>query len=160
MMNLWSGRTHREKVLLVAAFLVLLIAAIWQIGLKPALSGLEAARNNHQRAAQTLQRLDRIEQLDLAGQRLSPPQSARATESLSSEIAQHADRLGLDLTASPTSPAGQVRVDAEAASAPPIFLWLETIEQELELSASSVFMRQSPGGQVQITVEFSSGTNP
>ena len=77
-----------------------------------------------------------------------------------SEIDQYADRLGLDLTASPTSPPGQVKVDAEAASAPPIFLWLETVEQELGLSASSVFMRPSPNGQIQITVEFSTGPNP
>ena len=159
----WSSRTTREKALLSAAASLMAVALIWQLVLRPAINTLEAAKFNHDRAAQTLARLDRIETLLEQGQIISPAHVSPAGQSLpalQAGAASVAEDLGLSVTPTVTAGSSTISFQIENAPGETFFKWVEQVETGLGLAVISTSIIQNPDGTLNADLEFGMDTAP
>lgn len=158
----WSMRSAREKALLGIAGLLVAIAAIWQLVLQPAIQTLEGAKLNHERATQTLARLDRIESLIQQGQTIHPAITAPATQdaaALQAQAVQMAQQSGLKVEMVPVSQS-TFQIKVTEATSPAFFRWVEQVETGLGVRTSAASLKQNADGSMDASAEFSFGNNP
>lgn len=159
----WSSRTTRERALLSAAAFLMAVALIWQLVLRPAINTLETAKFNHDRAAQTLARLDRIETLLEQGQAIAPAHVSSAGQSLpalQAGAASVAEDLGLSVTLSASAGSSAIRFQVTNAPGQTFFKWVEQVEAGLGLAVISTSILQNPDGTLDAELEFGMDTAP
>lgn len=155
----WNRRSGREKALLGIAGLLVVLASIWQLVLQPAIQSLERAKLNHERATQTLARLDRIESLIQQGQTVYPAITASATQDaagLQAQAAQIAQQSGLSVETPPVSQS-TFQIKVMEATSPAFFKWVEQVETELGVKTSAASLKQNEDGSMDASAEFSLG---
>ncbi|MFN3608367.1 MAG: type II secretion system protein GspM [Hyphomonas sp.] len=154
----WTTRSAREKMLLGVAALMLAIAIIWQFVLHPALQTLERAKMNHERAAQTLTRLDRIETLLQQGETILPYTTIAATQdtaALKAEAERMAREGNLSIDGAVPPGPKSFRITVSGVTGPAYFKWIEQVETGLGLSTSSAALTQNADGTMDADTEFS-----
>ena len=153
----WSSRTKREKALLGTAAILLAAALIWQLVLRPAINTLDIAKLNHDRAAQTLARLDRIETLLEQGNVISPDRTSSAIQplpALQSDAARMASELGLSVSVSAISESSAIKFWVTNAPSQTFFKWVEQVEAVLGLKVISTSVIQNPDGTLNAELEY------
>lgn len=157
MKNWWEGRTGREKGMVGAAGTLLAITVIWQLVLQPAMMTLSRSKLDHERAAQTLARLERIGALIEQGEAISPhatfsgSQDVAAVQSASLRMATEA---GLAAVPAPTSAASEFGVQFSDVASPALFTWIEQVETALGVHVTSAKLQPNENGQLDASLEF------
>lgn len=154
----WNTRSPRERLLLGVAGLLLAVVVIWQLVLRPAMHTLERAKLSHERSAQTLARLDRIESLIQQGQTILPYAASPATRDIAALQAE-AERMAHEgrLSVSGSEPASRssFRIRISRVSGPAFFQWIEQVETGLGVSVSAASLTQNADGSMDADTEFS-----
>jgi general secretion pathway protein M len=163
MMIWWRSRTARERLLLGAAATLMAAALIWQLVLHPAISTLETAKFNHDRAAQTLTRLDRIETLLKQGQIISPepaPVSGQSLPAIEEAAVRMATELGLSPLPAQATDSAAIRFQLTNAPSQIFFKWVEQVEAGIGLAVISASLTQNPDGTLNAELEFGTDKAP
>ena len=144
-------------MLIGAAGILLAVALIWQLMLKPAMTTLERAKLNHDQATQLLSRIERIETLLEQGEPITPPVSAPAQDILTikDQATQLASQSQLQIEDEPMANDTSFRVRVINASAPAFFTWVERLEQSFGLSVTAANLTSNDDGTVSAEAEFS-----
>ncbi|PKP83477.1 MAG: hypothetical protein CVT79_01350 [Alphaproteobacteria bacterium HGW-Alphaproteobacteria-18] len=158
----WTARNPREKMLLGIAALLLAVALIWQLVLSPAVHTLERAKLNHERATQTITRLDRIASMIEQGQVILPPLTRLSSQDIAALQAE-AERLALNsnLVVEPLTAqhAASFRYRASGAASPAYFKWVEQVETGLGVYVSNATLQQDTDGSIVSDTEFRLGAS-
>ncbi|MFN4183638.1 MAG: type II secretion system protein GspM [Hyphomonas sp.] len=156
----WAARNPREKMLVGIAALLLAIALIWQLVLSPAVYTLERAKLNHERATQTLARLDRIASMIEQGQTVLPPVTNLSAQDIAAVQAE-ANRMAIEanLLIEPlaTADAASFKYRISEVSGPEYFKWIEQVETGLGVYVSDASINQNTDGSMTAETEFSLG---
>lgn len=154
----WRARSPREQFLLGIAGLFLAAALLWQFVLHPALKTLDQAKRDHERATQTLTRLDRIDSRIQLGDIILPQARSAAAQDIDT-LRQEAERLagesGLPVETSETLSPTVFAITVSGTSGPAYFQWIEQVEAGLGLSVTSAALAQNADGEMDADTEFS-----
>ena len=154
----WISRTVRERMLISVAGFLLAVAVIWQFVLHPAIYTLERARLDHERAAQTVARIDRIATLIEQGHMISPALVAPTTTNLADikiQAIQLASETGLSIEVDGSNEDSSLNFQVNNASGPDFFKWVEQVESRLGLNVSAASLQQNAQGGIDVNIQFS-----
>ncbi|MBY9067693.1 type II secretion system protein M [Hyphomonas sp. WL0036] len=157
MKNWWEGRTGREKVMVGAAGTLFAIAVIWQLVLQPAMMTLDQSKLNHERAAQTLARLDRIGSLIEQGEAISPHVTSAGSQDIAaaqSASLRMATEAGLAAVSAPISATSEFGVQFSDVSSPALFTWIEQVETALGVHVTSAKLQPNANGHLDASLKF------
>lgn len=138
----WSSRTPRVKTLLAAGAILLLGLLIWQFALGPALHRLDEARLANREVRTDLQRLERLDAMRGAADRLYL------------EAAQLAEAAGLSSAEIVPGAPGEIRAVFREADPARFFLWTTLASDRLGLYAEQVEFAPDRDGLHVITARM------
>ena len=151
----WSGRTLRERRMLMVMIALLAATAVWLGVVRPVLAWREAAATRATTAALTLAEV-RAAVASLGPVRSSAPPPAGGLEPL---IQRTAAGAGLEVV-TVMSESGQPGAQLSSVSSGPLFAWLTVLETDHRLSICSLGVTENADATLNVEVGFASGACP
>jgi type II secretory pathway component PulM len=147
MMNWWTSRAPRERILLGAAAFIALFAALVQFIVLPAIAQREDARARVSETSSTLVRLERLQAAGIIEAPVTPPADPEtALFGLAGEF---------DLTVSQSAEeAAQDGFVLTAADPQQLFAWIAAAETRLGLRVSSAELTAAEAGRVNAVIKY------
>ena len=148
----WSGRTLRERRMLMVMTGLLAATSVWLGVVQPVLAWREAAAARAGAAALTLVEV-RAAVASLGPVRSSAPPPAEGLEPL---IQRTAAAAGLDVV-TVMSESGQPGVQLSSVSSGSLFAWLTVLETDHRLSVCSLGVTENADATLNVEAGFASG---
>jgi general secretion pathway protein M len=148
----WSGRTLRERRLLMVMAGLLLAAIVWIGGVRPVLTWRVAAAERAESAALTLAEV-RVAAASFGPARraaISPP------EGLEPLIRRTAEAAGLDVV-TVMSASGQLGFQLSSVGSGALFVWLASLETDHSLSICSLGVTENADATLNVEGGLASG---
>lgn len=153
----WTTRTPRERSLIAGAMLLAAAAIAYQFALLPTMSHVTAAKEARERAAQTLQRMERIAGRGVSGQAVIASNRPGNVQELRIAAEAEAREAVLEINEAATTDSGAVRFVLAPAEPQRIFIWIGNVETRLGANVSSATISSTGDGRVNAVIEFTSG---
>jgi general secretion pathway protein M len=148
----WSGRTVRERRMLMVMAALLLATAAWLGVVRPVLDWRAAAADRAEAASATLVEV-RAAVASLGPSRAPAPAPAEGLEPL---IRRTAEAAGLDVVTA-MSASGQLGFRLSRVQSGPLFAWLSALETDHRLTVCSLGVVENADATLNVEGAFSMG---
>ena len=148
----WSGRTLRERRMLMVMAALLLAAAVWLGVVRPLMEWRAAAADRAEAAAATLVEV-RTEVAALGTGRPAPPPPVGGLEPL---VRRTAEAAGLEVV-TVMSPTGQLGFQLSRVGSAPLFAWLAVLETDHRLTLCSLGITENADATLNVEGAVSVG---
>jgi general secretion pathway protein M len=148
----WSGRTLRERRMLMVTAALLLAAAVWLGVVRPLMEWRAAAADRAEAAAATLVEV-RTEVAALGTRRPAPPPPVGGLEPL---VRRTAEAAGLEVV-TVMSPTGQLGFQLSRVGSAPLFAWLAVLETDHRLTLCSLGITENADATLNVEGAVSVG---
>lgn len=153
MMDLWTERSPREKLLIAIAGVIVLFIILLRLVVLPVVDAKEVAQLRADRAARTLESLSAQPAIQSAG----GPSSARAQDpdAIRRAILETASSRGLTIARVLVDDQGSVIVQVDDAPAGSVFSWLLDLRRVSDAQILRATINETGNGFVRSSFEFS-----
>lgn len=148
----WSGRTLRERRMLVVMVGLLTATVVWLAGVRPVLDWRAAASDRAEAAAVTLAEVNGAV-ASLGPPRSTPPAPPEGLEPL---IRRTADSAGLEVVTA-MSATGQLGFQLSSVGSAPLFAWLGAVESDHRLSICSLGVTENADATLNVEGSLAPG---
>jgi type II secretory pathway component PulM len=157
MMEFWSGRSLRERLLIVfAGFLASALLANVLI-VRPLKAARDSAETSLEVASRTLDAVVAARPVD-GGVAAAQPSSASGEE-LRARLVDLASQRGLAVSRLQSNERGSIIIQFDQASVQTLFAWLETAERQLGAQPAQASVFADNSGTVRASFEFRGGAS-
>ena len=158
MMDLWLGRSMRERILILCAVALVAALSLNIFMVRPLRAAKAEAEISLAVAARTLDAVSAArpaEQVSLQGQ--AGP--AVAGEDLRARLVDLASQAGLSVSRLQAGDKGRIVIQFDRAAAPALFAWLESAERQLGATPAQASVFAETSGTVRASFEFRGGVS-
>ena len=154
MMQFWTSRTPRERLLIIAAAAIVGLLLLSTSVVRPLRAAHLEVKTKLLETSSTLELVDQAA-LSVRAEAKARPRSTDAE--LRTGLVELARRRGIEISRLQTREDGNIVLQIEAAPAPLIFAWLMETEQRFNAKPVRANMSEDGAGTVRASVEFESG---
>lgn len=154
MIQFWSSRSPRERMLILAAAVIVGLLLLSTSVVRPLRAAHLEASTMLLKSASTLELVDQAAQSARAEGKARPRLSDAELRTALVELAR---RRGIEISRLQTRDDGNIVLQIETAPAPLVFAWLMEAEQSFNASPVRANMSEDGAGTVRASVEFEGG---
>jgi type II secretory pathway component PulM len=154
MMQFWSSRSHRERLLIGAAGVIAVLLFFSTSVVRPLRAAHADASAKLVEAASTMELVERAVQTKQTGASVRGDWS---DAQLRTALVELAANRAIEISRLQTRDDGNIIFQIESVAAPLVFAWLIEAEQKLGVEPVRASMSQDGSGTVRVSVEFDGG---
>ncbi|MEZ6012325.1 MAG: type II secretion system protein GspM [Hyphomonas sp.] len=157
MMDFWTSRVPRERLLIVLAAGLVAVLLLNLFMVRPLKAARDEASASLSVAARTLDAVSAAQPMERAG--AANLASSSTGEALRAQLVDLATQRGLAVSRLQTSENGTIIIQFDNASAPLIFAWLESAERQYGAMPKQASIFAEASGTVRASFEFRGGAS-
>lgn len=157
MMEFWSTRSVRERLLILLAGLLVAALLTNLLIVRPLLAAKSSATASLAVASRTLDAVSASR--PIASARQTPGVSGVVGEDLRSRLVELAAQRGISVSRLQSNERGAIIIQFDQVSVQPLFAWLEAAERELGAEPAQASVFSDAAGTVRASFEFRGGVS-
>lgn len=155
MIEFWSARSLRERLLILFAGLLVAVLFTNLLVVRPLRAAKESAEASLAVASRTLDAVSAARQATAAGPAPTVPGIVGAD--LRSSLVDLAAQRGISVSRLQSNESGAIIIQFDQVVSQPLFAWLEAVERQLGAQPVQVSLFANAGGTVRASFEFREG---